>query len=88
MTSNTPQKPSRSDRLKPVELVGLSGVMALFVGLIILLTTRDLVLSAIGLGVSFIVVLVVIAMFALNLKPDEAEKLDIDEQDNGQKPVV
>ncbi|GAA3878601.1 hypothetical protein GCM10022381_21230 [Leifsonia kafniensis] len=81
MTSNPPQKPSRSDRLKPVELVGLSGVMALFVGLTILLTTRELLLSVIALGITFIVVLVVIAMFALNIKPDEAERNDLDEQD-------
>ncbi|MGO4104038.1 hypothetical protein AB4Y63_08795 [Leifsonia sp. YAF41] len=83
MTSNTPQKPSRSDRLKPVELVGLSGVMALFVGLTILLTTREIMLSVIALGITFIVVLVVIAMFALNVKPDEAERNDLDEQDHG-----
>lgn len=83
VTSNTPQKPSRSDRLKPVELVGLSGVMALFVGLTILLTTREIMLSVIALGITFIVVLVVIAMFALNVKPDEAERNDLDEQDHG-----
>lgn len=82
VTSNTPQKPSRSDRLKPVELVGLSGVMALFVGLTILLTTREILLSVIALGITFIVVLVVIAMFVLNLKPDSAELNDLDEQDN------
>jgi hypothetical protein len=83
VTSNPPQKPSRSDRLKPVELIGLSGVMALFVGLTILLTTREILLSVIALGITFIVVLVVIAMFVLNLKPDEAERNDLDEQDHG-----
>jgi len=82
VTSNPPQKPSRSDRLKPVELVGLSGVMALFVGLTILLTTRELLLSVIALGITFIVVLIVIAMLVLNLKPDEAERNDLDEQNN------
>ncbi len=82
MTSNPPQKPSRSDRLKPVELVGLSGVMALFVGLTILLTTREILLSVIALGITFIVVLVVIAMLVLNLKPNEAERNDLDEQNN------
>ncbi|MEO6310213.1 MAG: hypothetical protein ABIO33_05970 [Leifsonia sp.] len=82
MTSTPPQKPSRSDRLKPVELVGLSGVMALFVGLTILLTTREILLSVIALGITFIVVLVVIAMLVLNLKPNEAERNDLDEQNN------
>lgn len=80
---NTPHQPSRSDRLKPIELVGLSGVMALFVGLTILLTTREILLSVIALGVTFIVALVVIAMFALNMKPDAAEKTDLDEQNHG-----
>ena len=68
--------------MKPVELVGLSGVMALFVGLTVMLTTRELLLSVISLGITFIVVLVVIAMFALNIKPDEAERNDLDEQNN------
>lgn len=84
MTQNTPHQPSRSARLKPAEFVGLSGGMALFVGLTILLATRDVTLSVIGLGVTFIVALVVIAMFALNMKPDAAEKTDLDEQDHGQ----
>jgi hypothetical protein len=82
--SQTPQQqPSRSDRLKPAELVGLSAVMALFVGLVILLTTREFVLSLIGFGVAFIVVLVVIAMFALNMKPNAAEESDLDDQNHG-----
>jgi hypothetical protein len=80
--SNTPHQPSRADRLKPVEYLGLSGGMALFVGLTVLLTTRELVLSLVGLGVTFIVALVVIAMFALGSKPDAAEESDLDEQNN------
>lgn len=83
MTQNTPHQPSRSDRLKPIELVGLSGGMALFVGLVILLTTREIMLSVIALGITFIVVLITIAMFALNMKPDAAEKIDLDEQNHG-----
>ena len=80
MTQNTPHQPSRRDRLKPVELVGISGVMALFVALTVLLTTRDLVLSLITLGITFIVALVVIAMLVLGIKPNADEKSDIDEQ--------
>ena len=57
--------------------------MALFLGLVILLVTRDVVLSLIGLGITFIVVLVVIAMFALGMKPNAAEKSDLDEQNHG-----
>nr|WP_246318671.1 hypothetical protein [Leifsonia psychrotolerans] len=63
----------------------MSGVMAVFVGLIILLSTREMMLSLIAFGIAFIVVLVVIAMFALNIKPDAAEKSDIEEQNHGNK---
>jgi len=80
VTQNTPNQPSRSDRLKPAELLGISGVMALFVGLTILLTTREVVLSLIALGVTFIIALVVIAMLVLGMKPNAAEETDIEEQ--------
>ncbi len=83
MTQNTPHQPSRSDRLRPAELVGLSAGMALFVGLVILLSTREVMLSIIGLGVTFIIALVSIAMFALGMKPNAAEETDLDEQNKG-----
>lgn len=82
MTQNPPHQPSRSDRLKPAELVGISGVMGLFVGLTILLTTREVVLSLIALGITFIIALVVIAMLVLGMKPNAAEIDDLDEQNN------
>ena len=72
-------QPSRRDRLKPVELLVLSGVMSLFVGLTVLLSTRDLILAAIFFGVAFIVVLVVMAMFSLSIKPNDAEQHEIDD---------
>lgn len=80
MTTPPRHTPSRSDRLRPAEFLGLSGAMALFVGFAVLLTTRQLPLAVISLGITFIVVLVVIALFALGSKPDEAEKSDLDEQ--------
>ena len=82
MTQNPPHQPSRSDRLKPAELVGISAVMGLFVGLTILLTTREVVLSLIALGITFIIALVVIAMLVLGMKPNAAEIDDLDEQNN------
>ena len=81
MTQNTPHKPTRSEILKPVELVAISAAMGLFVGLTILLATRNWALSSISLGITFIIALVVIAMFTLSMKPDEAEKSDLEEQD-------
>ncbi|POH66877.1 hypothetical protein C3B61_07295 [Cryobacterium zongtaii] len=87
MTQNSPHKPSRSEILKPVELVAISAGMGLFVGLTILLATRNWALSSIALGITFIVALVVIAMLALGMKPDAAEKSDLDEQNKtGETP--
>jgi hypothetical protein len=88
VTQNSPHKPSRSEILKPVELVGISAVMGLFVGLTILLATRNLALSSIALGITFIVALVVIAMFAMGMKPDAAEISDLDEQDHRGKDTA
>jgi hypothetical protein len=80
VTQNTPHKPTRSEILKPVELVAISGAMGLFVGLTIMLATRNWVLSSVALGITFIIALVVIAMLALGMKPNAAEKIDLDEQ--------
>jgi hypothetical protein len=81
--SNQPHQPSRSDRLRPAEFLALAAGMALFVGLTILLTTREVVFSLVGFGIVFIVTLVVIAMFALGMKRDAAEESDLDEQNHG-----
>ncbi|TFB55492.1 hypothetical protein E3T34_08435 [Cryobacterium sp. TMT1-62] len=83
MTQNTPRTPSRSEKLKPIELVGFSAVMAVFLGLVVLMSTRDVVLALIGFGGTFILVLVVIAMLVLGMKPNPAERSDLDEQDRG-----
>jgi len=75
--------PSRKDRTKPAELLALSGGVALFTALIVLMSTRDFVLSIIFFGIAFIVVLMVLAMLALATRPNADEKLDLDEQDSG-----
>ncbi len=58
-------KPSRAERFRPAELIGLSFAVGLFAGLVVLLTARDLGLAVIFLGVAFIVALVAFAMLAL-----------------------
>lgn len=73
--------PSRQDRLRPLEFILLSAVVAVFTGLVVLLSTREPILALVFFGVGFIVSLVVIAMLALAAKPNAAEKNDIDEQD-------
>jgi len=82
--STPPTPPSRRDRTRPVELLLISRVLAIFIGLVVLMSTRQVVLALIFLGVAFIVALVVLAMLALAVRPTGDEQLDIDEQDRDQ----
>jgi uncharacterized membrane protein YgaE (UPF0421/DUF939 family) len=75
------RKPSWREVLKPAELIGIAFVIAIFVGLIALLSTREPLLALIGAGVAFIVTLIVLAMFTLSFAPSDNEKIDIREQD-------
>lgn len=77
--------PSRRDRTRPAELLGISAVLAVFAGLVVLMSTRDLALSAIFFGVAFIVSLVVLAMLALAVAPSGDERLDLDQQDRDEE---
>ena len=74
--------PSRQDRLRPLEFVGISAVVAVFIGLVVLGTTRQPILALVFFGIAFIVSLVVIAMLSLAIKPNEAEQIDLTEQDD------
>jgi len=78
--------PSRKDRLRPLELLVLSGIVAIFVGVVVAASTRDLALGAIFLGVGFILTLMTLAMLALSVKVDDAEQTDLDEQDHPDTP--
>lgn len=73
-------KPHWRERLKPVELLVLSAVLGLFAGLVVFMSTRDIMLGLIFLGLAFIVSLVVLAMLALAVEPNLEEKLDLREQ--------
>lgn len=75
--------PNKKDRSRPVELLILSAVLSIFVGLIVLMSTRDLQLAVIFLGIAFIVVLVVLAMLSLAVRPSGDEQDDLDEQNRG-----
>ncbi|MGN6743680.1 MAG: hypothetical protein ACTHJL_10340 [Amnibacterium sp.] len=61
---------SRRQRLKPVELVVMAAIVAVFVGVVVLLSTREIELASIFLGVAFIATLLLLAMFALVEGPD------------------
>ncbi|TAM70469.1 MAG: hypothetical protein EPN48_03490 [Microbacteriaceae bacterium] len=79
--SDNPRTPSMREILKPAELVGIAFAMALFLGLVALISTREPILALIGFGLAFIVSLVVLAMFVLSSKKDDDEKADMAEQD-------
>lgn len=74
--------PTLRDRMKPVELLLVSAVLGLFTGVVVLMSSRDLILSSISFGAVFIVCLVSMAMFVLAIKPNKKELLDIEEQDH------
>ena len=70
--------PSRKDRTRPLELLVLSAIVALFVGVVVFASTRDIGLGAIFFGVAFIVTVMTLALLALSSKPDDAELGDIE----------
>jgi len=72
-------QPSRREVLRPAEYVGGAAIAAIFVGVIALVVTRDIVLAAIGTGGVFIIVLVVLALLAMTIKPDAAESAELDD---------
>jgi F0F1-type ATP synthase assembly protein I len=74
--------PTLRDRLKPAELVVVSAVIGIFTALVVMMSSRDWILSAVSFGVVFIICLVVMAMFVLAIKPNKNELLDIEELDN------
>jgi hypothetical protein len=63
-------EPRHSERLRPGELVGLAALVALFIGLVTLLVTRDVILSIIVFGAAFVVDLIALAMLMLAVTPN------------------
>ena len=72
-TGQDPVTPSRRDRLRPLELLGISGVLGVFAGLVVLMATRDLILAAIFFGVAFIVTVMVVALIGLGGTPSDED---------------
>ncbi|MFG6475772.1 amino acid transporter [Microbacterium sp. P06] len=79
-------RPTRRDLMKPVQLLGLAFVAALFAGIVTLVSMgffqskpgdqiqRALVIAAIVAGVTFIVVLVMVALLLLAVDPAQVTK--------------
>ena len=65
--------PTREERLRPLELLGIAGAMAAFCGLAVLLSTRNWFTALIFAAVAFIVSLLVMSTIAITGKPTQAE---------------
>lgn len=75
-------EPDKRARTKPIELLGVAAGLALFGGLVVLMVTRDFIVSGIFFGVFFIVTLVVLAILVLAVNPvDDARRRDEREND-------
>ena len=61
----------------------MSAIVAVFVGLVVAGSIRNIELGGIFAGVAFIVSLVVLATLAITTRPDEEERRDIDDQNRG-----
>ncbi|WP_205647568.1 hypothetical protein [Agromyces badenianii] len=89
MTQNPGEfKPSRRDKLRPAEYVGGAAIAAIFTGVVVLVTARELTLALIVAGIVFIVVLVVLALLSMAIKPnaDEVAEINGDEPNPGDAP--
>jgi hypothetical protein len=58
-------RPPLRERMKPLELVGISAVLGVFAGVIALVGSRSITIALILAGIAFIVALLVLAMLAL-----------------------
>lgn len=68
--------PSRRDRLRPLELLGFSAVLAVFAAGVVALATRDwAMLVPVTAGVVFIISAMALALLGLGMKPN-AEDLE------------
>ena len=78
--TNTPgeYKPSRRDVLRPIEYVAGAAIAAIFTGLVVTVTARDITLGLIIAGIAFIVVLVTLALLSMAIKPNAEETAEID----------
>lgn len=65
-----PAGPSRRERGRPWELVGIAAVMGVVIGVLVFFGTHRFMESLIWTGITFVVALVGLAMLALTTKPE------------------
>jgi hypothetical protein len=81
-------EPTRHERIRPAELLGLAAVFGVFTGLIVLLATREVNVALIFLCIAFIVGVVVLAMLALAAKPSDVERQEITDENGRVKGLL
>jgi len=69
--------------MAPMEFVAISGVLALFAGLIVLMVTRDLISAVIAAGLAFVFTIIAIAMLLLAMIPNATPEGQRDKPDSG-----
>lgn len=69
--------PTRREKMKPVELLGMAGVFGVFVGAMVFMGSRQWDLTLILAGVTFVVSLVILATLLIAVGP----KIDHDRVD-------
>lgn len=75
MNDQTPT-PSWRERMRPAELLILSGIFAVFVGGFVLMGTRTWGLALIMAGVTFVASLVVISTLLIAVKPQPGARVE------------
>jgi ABC-type polysaccharide transport system permease subunit len=69
--------------LRPMEYVGLAGVVALFAGAIFLMVTRNLIIASVIVGGVFVVVVIGLAMMVLAMSPNKKPEGEWDKPETG-----
>lgn len=74
MSDSNPRRPSWRERARPAEVLGLAAVLAAFVGVGVLMASRDVTLAIVFFGAAFVVSVVVCATLLLAIsKPEPPE---------------
>ncbi|WP_405218710.1 ABC transporter ATP-binding protein [Agrococcus sp. Ld7] len=81
MSPQHPTDPSRRQRLKPFEYIVFAAVSGLFIGLVVMLTVRDLTLALVFGGIGFIATLLLTATLMLSVKPKGRASADLDKRE-------
>ncbi len=77
------RRSARRDRIRPVELIGAAAVLGVFVGAVVFMGSREIVVALEFAGVAFIVSLVVLAMLLLAATPKSERHRDDEEPPGG-----